>query len=118
MKFFRPEFFNRLDAVVTFRSLRAEDMEEITRKELAELAAREGFASAGIRIEWSPELLGFISREGYDHNFGARPLQRVIDRAGATPLARWRVRNARARNLTLRVDLSPANEIVLETVPS
>jgi len=118
MKFFRPEFFNRLDAVVTFRSLRAEDMEEITRKELAELAAREGFASAGIRIEWSPELLGFISREGYDHNFGARPLQRVIDRAVATPIARWKVRNARARNLTLRVGLSPTNEIVLETVPS
>jgi len=118
MKFFRPEFFNRLDAVVTFGSLRAEDMEEITRKELAELASREGFSSAGIRLEWSPELLGFISREGYDHNFGARPLQRVIDRAVATPLARWRVRNARARNLTLRVSLSQTNQIVLETVPS
>jgi ATP-dependent Clp protease ATP-binding subunit ClpC len=118
MKFFRPEFFNRLDAVVTFKALSPGDMEEITRKELAELAAREGFAAAGVRVEWSPELVSFISREGYDRSFGARPLQRVIDRAVATPLARWRVRNPRVRDLTLRAGLSTSNEIVLEPVTS
>ena len=41
-KFFRPEFFNRLDAVITFNPLTPADVERITRKELAEIASREG----------------------------------------------------------------------------
>ncbi|HEX5221138.1 MAG TPA: AAA family ATPase, partial [Verrucomicrobiae bacterium] len=90
-KFFRPEFFNRLDGVITFKALGRSDVELITRKELAELAAREGLAAANIQVTWSDELLSTLAREGYDHRYGARPLQRVIESRVAVPLARWRV---------------------------
>jgi ATP-dependent Clp protease ATP-binding subunit ClpC len=104
-RFFRPEFFNRLDAVITFRSLAPADIESITRKELADLAKREGFASAGLKVTWSDRVVAVVSREGYDHRFGARPLQRALERIVVTPLAHWRVENPGARNLVLELDL-------------
>lgn len=101
-KFFRPEFFNRLDGVITFKPLTLTEVEMITRKELQELAAREGFA--GIRIEWSDRLVKAVTREGYDHRLGARPLQRAIERLVVAPLARWRVAHPELRNVILNVD--------------
>ena len=63
-------------------------MEAITRKELA---TREGFVGVGIRLEYSEELVTLVARAGYDPRFGARPLQRAVERMVATPLVRWKV---------------------------
>ena len=104
-KFFRPEFFNRLDSVITFKPLAPTEIQAITRKELSELAAREGLAVANIRITWSEKLVAALAREGYDHQFGARPLQRVIEQRVAVPLARWRVANPKANNTTLHLEI-------------
>lgn len=104
--FFRPEFFNRLDAVITFKSLGMQEVEAIARKELSELAMREGFSGANIQITWSEELVRTLSREGYDHRLGTRPLQRVIERRVAVPLARWRVGHPKAKGITLHVVLN------------
>jgi ATP-dependent Clp protease ATP-binding subunit ClpC len=112
-QFFRPEFFNRLDAVVTFRALSASDVEAIARKELTELAAREGFVAAGIRLECSEPLVAAVARAGYDHRFGARPLQRAIERMVATPLARWRVANPTKHNLTVKIGLDGQAAVVV-----
>jgi ATP-dependent Clp protease ATP-binding subunit ClpA len=57
----------------------------ITLKELNELAAREGLS--GIRIEWSEQLVKALSQEGYDHQLGARPLRRALERL---VFHRWR----------------------------
>ncbi|HXI71445.1 MAG TPA: AAA family ATPase [Verrucomicrobiae bacterium] len=113
-KFFRPEFFNRLDGVITFQPLKLEQVEAVTRKELSELAAREGLAAAGIQITWTDRLVRAIAREGYDHRFGARPLQRVIEKRIVVPLARWRVVNAKARAATLLVDLDDQGSVVVK----
>jgi ATP-dependent Clp protease ATP-binding subunit ClpC len=113
-RFFRPEFFNRLDGVVTFNSLTSADVEAITRKELAELAGREGFASAGIRLEWSEKLIRFLARQGYDSRLGARPLQRALERLVVMPLARWKVAHPGRRDLVLHLELSEDKVIVLE----
>jgi ATP-dependent Clp protease ATP-binding subunit ClpC len=115
-RFFRPEFFNRLDAVVTFNALGSEDVKRITRKELADLATREGFVAARIRVDCSERLIDMVAREGYDHRFGARPLQRAIDRVVTTPLARWRVANPGIRNVVLQIDLSSDNQTVIRCV--
>ena len=53
------------------RRLRMAEVEAITRKELSELAAREGLAVAGVKIAWSDRLVKRIARQGYDHRFGA-----------------------------------------------
>jgi ATP-dependent Clp protease ATP-binding subunit ClpC len=104
-KFFRPEFFNRLDAVITFKPLTREEVESITRKELGDMAAREGFAASGIRLDWTERLVAFLAREGYDQRFGARPLQRAIERLVVIAIARWKIANTDVRNAELLIDL-------------
>jgi ATP-dependent Clp protease ATP-binding subunit ClpC len=110
-KFFRPEFFNRLDAVITFKPLSRVEVEMITRKELGELAAREGFAGAGIRLAWSERLVQAVARDGYDHRLGARPLQRAVERLVVTPLARWRIAQPGLRDALLSIDLGPDERV-------
>jgi ATP-dependent Clp protease ATP-binding subunit ClpC len=117
-KFFRPEFFNRLDNVITFKPLAPSEIEAITRKELSELAAREGLAAANIRLTWSEEVVAALAREGYDHQFGARPLQRVIEQRVAVPLARWRVANPKANNTTLHLELDKHGLLTVKSVPT
>jgi ATP-dependent Clp protease ATP-binding subunit ClpC len=94
-KFFRPEFFNRLDAVVTFDPLTQDHVRQIALKELQELSEREGLAAAGLKLAWSDTLLEKLIRDGYDHRFGARPLQRALERLVVTPLAKWRLAHPR-----------------------
>ena len=53
MKFFRPEFFNRMDAVVTFRPLLPATVKAITRRELDAIAKREGLIRGGVAVKWS-----------------------------------------------------------------
>ncbi len=117
-KHFRPEFFNRLDSVVTFRALSADDVSAITRKELADLARREGFAAAGLRLEWSEELVAAVARAGYDPRYGARPLQRTLDAMVSTPLARWRLQHPALRDATLRVGLAPDGTLTVAAKPN
>jgi len=104
-KFFRPEFFNRLDAVITFKPLSHEEVVSITRKELADMAGREGFLAAGIRLNWTERLVERLAQEGYDRHFGARPLQRAVERLVVTALARWRVARSDVKNASLLIDL-------------
>jgi ATP-dependent Clp protease ATP-binding subunit ClpC len=113
-KFFRPEFFNRLDGVITFKPLARNDVELIARKELAELTAREGLAAANIQVTWSEELVTALAREGYDHRYGARPLQRVMENRVAIPLARWRVENPKARNRKLHLQMDESGLVTIQ----
>jgi ATP-dependent Clp protease ATP-binding subunit ClpC len=114
IRFFRPEFFNRLDAVVEFKPLTPADVEEITRKELHELAAREGFTTDGIKLDWDDALVAHLAHIGYDQRLGARPLQRAIERLVATPLARWKVSNPGVTSMILRISLGPGERIRVE----
>ena len=116
-KHFRPEFFNRLDGVVTFRALSAADVAAIARKELIDLAAREGFVAAGIRLEWSEEVVAAVAQAGYDPRYGARPLQRALEEMVATPLARWKSTHAGIRNATVRVELEPGGVVRITERP-
>jgi ATP-dependent Clp protease ATP-binding subunit ClpC len=73
---FRPEFINRLDSVIVFRSLSKHDIETIVELELAKVAER--LQEHQITLTASPEALGMLADLGYDPDFGARPLKRVI----------------------------------------
>ncbi len=113
---FRPEFFNRLDSVVTFRALASADVEAIVAKELRDLAGREGLSEAGLRLRWTDALVRWIAREGYDARFGARPLQRALERRVVTPLARWRLAHPTVRDRTLELDLGPDDAVLIRPV--
>jgi ATP-dependent Clp protease ATP-binding subunit ClpB len=83
--FFRPEFLNRIDEIVTFRSLTEADIERIVVIQLGSL--RERLARRRLSLEVSDEAAAWLARKGYDPVYGARPLKRVIQRHIADPLA-------------------------------
>ena len=77
-KTFAPEFLNRIDDVVIFNSLDKKDINKIIHIELKELKDR--IKDSGYSIEMSKKAIDFISDKGYDKQFGARPLNRAIQK--------------------------------------
>jgi ATP-dependent Clp protease ATP-binding subunit ClpA len=110
-RFFRPEFFNRIDAVVTFDPLSEETIRQITRLELDRIVARAGLQQNQITLRWSEEVIDLLCRTGYDHRYGARPLQRAIETLVVTPLARFLVSNPLLRACTLVVHASSDGKV-------
>lgn len=104
-KFFRPEFFNRLDRVVTFDHLNPESIQKITVKEIQGLREREGLAKRNLRLVCSNAVAEFVAKLGYDRRLGARPLQRTIETKIVTPLAKWLAENPEAENRELKLHL-------------
>ncbi len=73
---FRPEFLNRLDDILPFLPLRQEDMHKIVLIQLHRLEKR--LLDKNITLSWTQEVIDYLSKEGYDPLFGARPLKRLI----------------------------------------
>ena len=99
--------------MVTFEPLTAAEVRQIALKELRDLAAREGLAGEGLRLEWASEIVAELVREGYDHRFGARPLQRALERLVVTPLAKWRLANPSVRDATVTVGLMADGQVTV-----
>jgi ATP-dependent Clp protease ATP-binding subunit ClpB len=76
--FFKPEFVNRVDDIIRFRSLTEADLGHIVHIQLAHL--RDRLASRRINLEVTPAAEQLLARDGFDPAFGARPLKRVIQR--------------------------------------
>ncbi len=83
--FFRPEFINRVDDIIRFRSLDEADLAIIVGIQLGRL--RQRLAARRIVLDVSPAAALALAAEGYDPAFGARPLKRVIQRRLEDPLA-------------------------------
>jgi ATP-dependent Clp protease ATP-binding subunit ClpC len=83
---FRPEFINRIDDIIVFRALTAEQLHEITRLMLDRLARR--LRAQRIEIAFTDEAVELLAHEGYDPEFGARPLKRTIQRLVENELSR------------------------------
>lgn len=111
--FFRPEFYNRLDAVVRLEPLTPEQVRLIARKELDEVARREGLAKAGIELVATDRLIEHLATVGYDARYGARPLQRVIERQIVTPLARWLIAHRGFSGPMLTLDIDAVGGLVI-----
>lgn len=84
-RFFRPEFFNRLDRIVPFGLLSRDDVARIAQGLMAEVLQREGLVRRKCLLQVEEEALARIVDAGYDPRFGARALKRAIERhlAGA-----------------------------------
>ena len=82
---FKPEFINRVDDIIRFRSLTEADLERIVEIQLAHL--RDRMAERRITLVVTDAAKAHLAREGYDPAFGARPLKRVIQREISDPTA-------------------------------
>jgi ATP-dependent Clp protease ATP-binding subunit ClpB len=111
--FFKPEFFNRIDEVVRFRALGPEDLRRIVDIQLQRLAGR--LAERRLVLEVTDAARAFIARAGYDPQYGARPLRRVIQRRVEDPLALALLegRYAEGDTVTVEVAAGEGDDLVL-----
>ena len=75
---FRPEFLNRIDEIIIFHSLTEENLRQIVRLMLKEVGKR--LEEQEMKVEFDDSLVEVILKEGYDEEFGARPLRRAIQK--------------------------------------
>jgi len=110
-QFFRPEFLNRLDEIITFDILSPETIRNIVNIQIEEVVQR--LRRKEIALSVSDAVMDYLAKEGYDPKFGARPLRRVIQTKILTPVATMMVNQGMLRGGTVRVDMKK-DEIVFE----
>ncbi len=72
----RPEFLNRIDEIITFTPLTKEQIADVVRLQMKRVT--DMLEPQGIRLECTPQAIAFLAEEGYDPDFGARPVKRAI----------------------------------------
>lgn len=122
-RFFRPEFFNRIDRVLAFAPLDQGTIARIARRELGRLLLREGITRRQLLVEIDDEVVSHLAAAGFHPRYGARPLHREIERAVIQPLARLIVEEVpnpgdliriRSQNETVTVSVHRVEEPVPE----
>jgi len=114
---FKPEFINRIDEIVQFRSLDQKDLEAVVEIQLQGLARR--LEARRLHLEVTPEAKAWLARRGYDPAFGARPLKRLLQRAISDPLALALLEGRFEEGDTVVVDLPAGeDELVLRAAKS
>ncbi len=99
---FRPEFINRIDEIIVFRALSEEQLLDISGLLLDRLARR--LRAQRIEVEFAEEAVRLLAREGYDPEYGARPLRRTIQRLVENELSR----------MVLSGDLGPGDKVKVD----
>ena len=100
--YFRPEFLNRLDAIVPFNSLTKDDMNKIIDIYLNKMA--HVLAKKGVKVEVSDEAKAYLADKGYDKKFGARPLRRVVEQDLETPIAKLLMKEPDTKTVRFTAD--------------
>ena len=76
---FRPEFINRIDDLIVFHALEPDDIRQIAALMLQSVSKR--LAERGMKLSYGGDVIDVLARDGYDANYGARPLRRTIQRS-------------------------------------
>jgi ATP-dependent Clp protease ATP-binding subunit ClpC len=108
---FRPEFINRMDSVVIFRSLNKDDIKQIVSLELSKVSER--LKDHSLTLTASEEALAVLAELGYDSEFGARPLRRVIQQKVEDPLSDRVLAGEFVDGDAVKVDVNEDGELVL-----
>ena len=99
---FRPEFLNRIDDIIVFHKLSKTETAKIAELMLANL--RKRLAVLGVNLDISPEAMDLIIEKGYDNEYGARPLKRVLQRHIEDKISSEILRGDIKENSTVTVD--------------
>jgi ATP-dependent Clp protease ATP-binding subunit ClpA len=108
---FRPEFLNRIDEVIRFQPLGPADLERIVRLQLAELAVL--LREQGLGLEVDEPVLAWLAGQGYEPEYGARPLRRLLRRRIENPLATELLEERFAGARAVRIRLVEAGDGLL-----
>lgn len=110
-EYFRPEFLNRVDDIIVFRALEREQVKAIAALLLQELAKRLE-KQIKVTLQWSDEVLSFLAEQGFDPNFGARPLRRLLNRSIETLLSEKIIRGEVAEGDVISIGMQSGQFIV------
>jgi ATP-dependent Clp protease ATP-binding subunit ClpC len=110
---FRPEFLNRIDEIIVFHSLEKEHLLKIV--SLMADSLKKRLSDQGIEIELSQAALEKITEEGYDPDYGARPLRRALQRKIEDRLSEELLKGNINKGQTVKIDVEE-NDFVVETV--
>jgi ATP-dependent Clp protease ATP-binding subunit ClpC len=111
---FRPEFINRVDNVIVFRSLSKEDIQKIVLLEINKVAER--LTEHNIALTATPEALNALGAEGYDPDMGARPLRRVIQLKVEDQLSDNLLSGVFVDNDHIEVDINDDGQVELKRI--
>jgi ATP-dependent Clp protease ATP-binding subunit ClpB len=108
---FKPEFVNRIDEIVRFRPLTESDLEVIVGYQLERLRAR--VAERRLSLVVTPAAEAWLAHAGYDPDYGARPLRRVLQRNIEDPLALALLEGVYADGSVVTVDVAPDGDAIV-----
>ena len=117
-KTFRPEFINRIDEIIIFEPLSEEDVVEIVQLQMKEVQERLS-EHGGLTIELTESAQRWLAAQGYDSDFGARPLKRALQRFVESPLSVRLLKGEFNAGDRIRIDVAD-NELTftrLESAP-
>jgi ATP-dependent Clp protease ATP-binding subunit ClpC len=109
---FRPEFINRLDATVIFRALNKEDILKIVSLELDKVSLR--LKDHDLVLTSTDEALSMLAELGYDAEFGARPLKRIIQQKVEDPLSDKLLSGEFQHGDSVLITVDPDGDLILE----
>ncbi len=102
---FRPEFLNRVDEIITFAPLTIEDMDRIVEIQMRDIRYR--LQEQGLTCELKESARAWLARQGYDPNFGARPLRRALQKYIEGPLSMELLKGTFKAGDNVIIDLNP-----------
>jgi ATP-dependent Clp protease ATP-binding subunit ClpA len=111
-KQFRPEFLNRLDDIIVFDVLSEKTIKDIVRKRLIEVQDR--LSQKELHLNVSDKAIAYLAKEGHDPQYGARPLNRVIQNKILNKIASLMVEQELKSGGTVEVELKK-NQLIVTT---
>jgi ATP-dependent Clp protease ATP-binding subunit ClpB len=109
----RPEFLNRIDEIIMFTPLSRNEIHDIVKLQFNQV--KQTLAEMGITMEASEEALDWLGQLGYDPQFGARPLKRVIQKKILNELSKKILAGKVDKDSTIKVDMFDNNFVFLNT---
>ena len=100
---FRPEFLNRLDDIIVFDILSPEAIRKIVDIQIG--IVQERLSAKDIKLEFTPAVIEYLAKEGYNPQYGARPLKRLIQNKILTPIASLMISQAVTKSSSIEVGL-------------
>ena len=98
----RPEFLNRIDEIITFTPLTKEQIADVVRLQMKKVT--DMLEPQGIRLECTPQAISYLAEEGYDPDFGARPVKRAIQQFVLNDLSKKLLADEVDRNKPIIID--------------
>jgi ATP-dependent Clp protease ATP-binding subunit ClpB len=110
----RPEFINRIDEIIMFRPLSRKDIRKIV--DIQVDLIRKRLEEAGVRLDLSQSARERLAKLGYDPQYGARPLKRVLQREILNALSKQILAGNVLKDSVIYVDLNKENDFVFENL--